>query len=115
MQEKEKSNIEQLVEQTTGYLDTQRELVKLVVAEKSASVLSALAAGLLLFAVFFSASLFVAYCLAMLIGRYTDDPLYGFAAVALLYIVIGFVMYIKREQWLRMPIMNGIIKNIFKN
>ena len=108
-----KNKIDRLVEDSENYFKTKEELTKLVAAEKSSRIGSAMFSGIIIFFVFLSVLLFFSFSLAYLIAEYTGKLYIGFASVTLVYLLIGFLLYANRNRWLKIPMMNSMIKNFF--
>ena len=49
------------------------------------------------------------------IGYLTENFAVGFFVVTGIYLVIGSLLYIYRNKWLRKPFLNIIIKNLYDN
>jgi ABC-type polysaccharide/polyol phosphate export permease len=113
--ENEKTKVDDLITHVEEYFQTRQELVKLVAAEKSSSVLSSVVSNLVVLAIFFLVMVFASIALAYAISQYTGQAFAGFLAVAVLYLVMGIVLYAKQDQWLKTPMANAIIKNFFKH
>jgi hypothetical protein len=109
-----KNKINLLVEDTENYFKTREELTKLVAAEKGSRAASELFSGLIIFFVFLTVFLFLSFSLAYVIADYTGKTYYGFAAVTLMYLFIGILLYSNREKWLKIPMMNSVVKSFFK-
>ena len=109
-----KNKIDNLVEDAESYLKTREELTKLIAAEKSSRIASELFAGIIIAFVFLTVFLFLSFSLAYIIAEYTGKIYYGFAAVTLMYLLTGILLYANREKWLKVPMMNSMIKSFFK-
>jgi hypothetical protein len=56
--------------------------------------------------------LFASIGAAWLLGEYLNSPSIGFFSVAGFYLLVTFVLYINKEKWIRLPIINSILKKI---
>lgn len=96
------------------YLDNRIAYTKLSAAEKSSKLFANLAAiffsMLLLFFFIVFVSIAIAYALAKLTGEYY----WGFLIVAGIYLLIGIFVWSAKEKLLRLPIMNALLKQLFK-
>ena len=108
------TTIENLRNTAQEYIETQVKLFKLQAAEKVSALVATTAAYLILsvFLLFFLlfASIAGAYVLSEIIGR----PYAGFLIVSGIYLVIGLVIFLNREKLLRRPLLNAIIRQLFK-
>ena len=109
-----KVKINSLIEDSEKYLKTKEELAKLVAAEKASRAAAELFSGLIIFFVFLTVFLFLSFSLAYFIAEYTGKLYYGFGAVTLVYMILGILLYADREKWLKIPMMNSMIKSFFK-
>src|ERR1044071_7917182 len=112
--EQEPSKIDQLIDHVEEYVKTRQELNKMIAAEKSGMIVSSLVSGivlgLLFFFVFVFASIALSFGLAQLIGQ----TYAGFLVVAAFYLLIGVVLTVKKEKWLKSPVANAVVRNFFK-
>jgi hypothetical protein len=109
-----KNKIDRLVEDAESYFKTREELTKLVAAEKSSRMASEMFSGIIIFFVFLTVFLFLSISIAYLIAEWTGKIYYGFGAVTFIYLVTGILLYSNREKWLKVPMMNSMIKSFFK-
>ncbi|HTB51818.1 MAG TPA: hypothetical protein VK718_03510 [Ferruginibacter sp.] len=112
--ENQHSHIESLFEKTGEYFETKAELFKLRAADKSSDLISSVLSRLIIAFFISSCFLLVNIGLAILIGNSLGELYYGFFIVAGFYLVIIALLYSLRNKWLKVPISNLIIKNIFK-
>jgi hypothetical protein len=113
--ENEKTKVDHLLDHVEEYIKTRQELSKMIAAEKSSSIMSSLAANLVILSIFLFVLVFASIALAYGISQYAGEAFAGFLAVAVLYLLIGIVLYIKQDKWLKTPVANAVIKNFFKN
>jgi hypothetical protein len=110
----EKSKVDLLIKHVGAYVETKKELLELVVVEKSSAIISSLAAALLIIFLFLLVLIFASIALAYGISQWAGQAFAGFLAVAGLYLVIAVVLVVFQERWLKTPIMNAIIRSIYK-
>jgi hypothetical protein len=115
MLEEEKTNIDHLFAHIEAYLKTRQELGKLVAAEKTSAVASTIFSSLIIFALFFFVIVFASVALAYGLAMYFGETVYGFLAVAGLYLLAAIILSVNRKKWIETPVMNAVIKNFFKN
>ncbi len=106
--------IEELFEKAGEYGKTSIELLKLKSIDKSASVISSLAVKIVLLiivAMFISSiSIGIALWMGELLGR----SYYGFFVIAGFYALITLVLYLFRDQWIKKPVNESMIKKLLQ-
>ncbi len=108
------SLVEELIDKAEAYGKTTLELYKCNVVSTSAEVFSSLIAKLVLTLIIVLFLFMVNIGAALWIGELLNQPYYGFFIVALFYLVLGSLLYLLRNEWLKAPISNKIIKSIMK-
>ncbi len=101
-----------LLEKTKHYVMTTAELYKLKAIDKSADLISALAARIVifLFLVLFFLTLNVG--IILWIGETMGRAYYGFFIVAGFYALIAIVFYAFRDKWIKRQFRNVIVKQL---
>ena len=112
MFEKEKDRISSLFSNAQEYLRVKEALWKLTLIEKTSRVSSVLASFILIGSIFLFFFVFLSIALAYLLSEYYGKASIGFSLVALLFLFISLLLYIKREAWLIKPVMNSMIRNL---
>lgn len=108
------NHIEQLLESVNQYGKTSTELWKLKTVDKTAELLASTTKVLLLLFLFGISFLFCAIGLALFLGNiYTSMPL-GFLLTGLIFVLVGLLVYIMRNHWIKWPVRNAIIHAILK-
>ncbi|PWT76794.1 MAG: hypothetical protein C5B59_05555 [Bacteroidetes bacterium] len=107
--------IEETVAHLKTYVSTKIEEAKLSAADRVSDVLSVFIAKLLTSLLFFLFVLFASTSAAYAIGSKLGRTWLGFLIVALSYLLLGWIVWIARERLLRIPIMNSIIRRLFKD
>ncbi len=113
--EKAFAKAEELADTIKEYVNTRIESVKLNVAEKSSVVIANVLAGMVLAVVFLFFIIFASTALAFGLGEWIGRTWAGFLIVGCLYLLAGIVVWYAREKIIRMPIMNALIKQLFRN
>ena len=108
------TTIEMLFEKAEDYTRTTVELVKLNTVDKTADVLSSLLSRLTVSIVFVMFAFLVNIGLSLWIGELLGKVYYGFFIVSSAYFLISIMLYIYKDQWLKMPISNFIIVKMLK-
>src|SRR5687768_3180151 len=109
------SKIEELVGHVNDYINTQIDLAKLTAAEKISSVLAGIIAGAIAAMVFVFFLVFGSLATAYALSAWIGIGYAGFLIVAGFYLLLGIIVWLSRERLIRVPIMKGIIRELFKN
>lgn len=106
------NKIENLISNAKEYAETRYELALLNIQDKIAELVSSIAS----LAVIGILSVFVLFFLsagaAWWIGSVTNNPSMGFFCIAGFYLLLTVVIYLSRNSWIKLPIINAIIKKI---
>ena len=113
--EKTFEKAEELASSVKDYLDTRLESVKLSVAEKTSAVLSNVLAGIVVALVFFLFMVMAGAALAFGLGEWLGSTWAGFAIMVGVYLLLGIIVWLARVKIIRLPIMNALIRQLFKN
>ena len=97
-----------------SYVNTQLQLVKLTIYEKSARAVALLALGLALFFTLLFALLFIFLSLGFFLSDLLGSSTLGFSAVALAYILLFTVLLLLRKRISR-KIEDTVIKELTKD
>jgi hypothetical protein len=112
--EDEDSPLKTFFERAEEYGKIKVELYKLKAIKKTAEVTSSAASGLVisvLIALFF---LIVNIGIALWLGEVFGKSYYGFFIVSGFYAILGVLVYIFRDQWIKTPISNSIAEHALK-
>ncbi len=112
--EEERSHIEVLVDKTGDYARKKVELYKLKIVDKSADVVSTIAADITIISILVLFILIVNIGLALWLGELLGKNYYGFFCVAGFYALSGIIFYSFREKLIKHPVRNSIIKHALK-
>ena len=108
------STIEILLEKAENYTRTSIELAKLNLVDKSSDVLSSLISRLAIAIVFVMFILLFNLGLSFWIGEMLGNFFYGFFIVSAFYLIISIVLYSYKDQWIKIPVSNFIIRKMLK-
>jgi Putative Actinobacterial Holin-X, holin superfamily III len=114
MMENAFARAEEITDNIKEYINTRIESVKLGVAEKSSAVIANLVAGAVVAVVFFFFIIFTGIALSFALGDWIGKTWAGFLIVATLYLLIGIIVWMVRGKLIRLPIMNAMIQQLFK-
>jgi len=112
--ENQESPVEQLIEKAEDYVKTTFELYKCQAVSNASDFITDIAAKMFLtiFMVMFLSMVNIGA--ALWIGKLLEEPYYGFFIVALFYLLVGLAVYLFRNDLLKTPISNSIIKSFMK-
>ena len=112
MFEKEKDRILELFTNAQDYIKIKEALWKLTLIEKTSRASSVVLSFVLIGSVFLFFFVFISIALAYYLTEYYGKASIGFSLVALLFLCISVLLYIKRDAWLIRPVMNSMIRNL---
>ena len=107
--------IEDLVDHVKEYVHVRVDETRLGLAERSSGVISSLIVGGVLTGIFAMAFFFVFAAAALLLGRMLEDLVMGCLIVAAFLGFAGLIVWWSRQRLIRIPIMNAILDELFKN
>src|SRR5665647_2064563 len=109
--ENQSSPIESLIERVKSYVETRIDLLRLKAIDKSSSFLSLLISMIVVVLISFIFIMMLSIGVALLLGNLLGKLYYGFFIVAGFYLILGIVLFVFRNKWLKTPIANSMIKN----
>jgi hypothetical protein len=107
-------SVEELFQRTGEYLETRVDLVKLKAIDKSSDVISSLAASIVMILVFLLFILSVNIGVAIWIGDSLGKTFYGFFIVAGFYAIVGLILFLVKDKWIKGPVSKLIIEKVIK-
>lgn len=108
------TTIEMLFEKAENYTKTTVELARLNVVDKTADVVSSLISRIAVSIVFAMFAFLVNIGLSLWIGELVGKIYYGFFIVSSFYLLIAIILYIFKNEWIKMPISNFMIVKMLK-
>jgi hypothetical protein len=108
----EKNKIEKMFTNIKDYAETRLDIVVLNIQDKATGVISSIASAVILGSLALIVLMFVSIGAAWSLGQYLKSPSIGFFSVGGFYIIVAAVLYINREKWIKLPIINSILKKI---
>jgi len=106
--------MESLLEKVEQYSITSIELIKLKAIDKIAEVVSNLVSRLAIAIIVALFTVIANIGLALWLGEITGKVYYGFFILAGFYALLGILMGIFRNQWIKTPVSNSIIRSSLK-
>ena len=113
--DKPKPEMEEIVEDLKSYINTNLELYKMKATEKGAEIASQAIINIIMGVMASMALLFVSLALAFSLSAYFDKMYLGFLIVGGLYALIGFVIYLSKDTWLKGTLVDNIIKSVYSH
>jgi hypothetical protein len=107
--------VETLFERAEEYSNTTVELIKLNAIRKSADVASSLIARLAILLIVALCILIISIGVALYLGGLLGKAYDGFFIIGALYGLIGILLHAFRQQWIKYPICDSIIKQLLKH
>jgi len=108
----EKNKLEKMFTDIKDYAETRFDIVVLNAQDKATHVISSMASAVILGTLGFFILLFLSVGAAWSLGEYLHSPSIGFFSIAGFYLLVALILYLNREKWIKMPIINSIIKKI---
>ncbi len=112
--EDQEHDIDILLSDAGDYVETRTTLWKLKAIESLSDVSGELASGLALIGIASVVVLILSAGLALLIGYWIGRSFYGFFIIGGLYAIVGLIFFAFRDQWLKSPFSNMLIRKILK-
>ena len=108
------AKVEELADHVKDYVQTKIASTKLNAAAKTSKLFSNLVAGFIVAGVFLIFVIFGSMAAALALSAWLGKMYAGFLIVAGIYLLAGIVVWGSRERLLRIPIMNSMINQLFK-
>jgi uncharacterized membrane protein YqjE len=107
-----KVELETFIRHAKEYAETRYDLAVINVQEKTTDIISTISSALIVGILILFTLLFTSIGAAWYIGQIIGNPSSGFFCVALFYLVLSVIIIIFRDTWIRIPIINFMIKKI---
>ncbi|GAB2776229.1 hypothetical protein GCM10027275_19220 [Rhabdobacter roseus] len=110
-----KTKAEETLNHAVGYAEARWNLIALKLSDRTARAATAFVVGIVLgvLAIFFL--LFISVSIALALGGLLNNVAVGFLIVALLYALIGIIIFSNRMKLLFFPIMNYLLATFYKD
>lgn len=109
------AKVEEMAEHVKEYVNNHITSAKLSIAEKTSGVLSNIIAVAIVLMIFVFFTIFSSVALAFVFAKLTGEYYWGFLIVAGIYLLIGVLVWTLRVRLLKLPIMNAILQQLFKD
>jgi len=107
--------VEDLFDHAREYVNIRVNEAKLAVAERVSAVMAMVIATAVVNIIFLLGLIFASAAGAFALGIWLKSYWLGFLVVAGLYFLAGLLVWGAKERMIRVPIMNAIIRQLFKN
>lgn len=107
-------NMKKLVDEAKDYYEVKKKVIKLKAADALSESAGNTVAYIALAVIGLFTLMFFSISLALGLGWALGNNLWGFLIVTAIYITAGIVVYYRKEQMIRIPILNGLLKSLFK-
>lgn len=108
----EKNKLEQLFFDMKEYAETRFDIAVLNVQDKVAEVLSSMASAIVAVVFLVFIIFFISVGAAWWIGQALENPAAGFFCIAGFYLLVAIVVLMNKEKWIKLPIINALLKKI---
>ena len=106
-------NLDELLEKAEDYTEEKINLLKLKAARHTANMASGLAFSLLFYSILVMAIILLNIGLALWVGQWLNNSVYGFFILAAVYLLLAFILKAFRKPQIENGIKNNIIQKIF--
>ena len=103
-----------LFNKTTEYLETRVELLRLNVVSKPSDIISSLVSKIVMVGIGCMVVILISIGFAIWLGTFFNRMYLGFFAVGVFYIIIILVLFFGRNNLIKSPIKDSLIKNLLK-
>lgn len=107
------NQVEALFEEFKDYVSLRLQITQLKYSSKTSLVTSSVLTYMLISMVVFFFVLVLTIGIALCIGNLLGEWYLGFLIMAGIYLMLGLVIFTFRNRWIRIPLNNLIIKEIF--
>lgn len=113
--ESPQTRINDLTGHIREYIETQIDIVKLDAADATASAASSMVSWIAITILGLFTLILLSIGGAIGLGYILENFAVGFFIVAAFYLLVTLILYFNRHNWIRIPLVNVIIKNIYNN
>jgi Putative Actinobacterial Holin-X, holin superfamily III len=109
------ARVEDLAAHVREYVNNRIDSVKLSAAEKSSKLMANMIAKMAVLLIFVFFIVFASIALAYGLAKLTGEFYWGFLMVAGAYLLLGWIVWLLKEKIIRLPMMNAMLKQLFKD
>lgn len=111
--EQDGPDLSKIIQKVNEHVDTRMEYLRLIVAEKTATVISRTATVFILITLFVLFFLFTNIAAAMWIGKYFENYAIGFGGVSVFYLVLAVIYLLLRKTVFEKKVENMVLKSLY--
>lgn len=115
MEETGNKGLEELIEKIKEYFNTRIKLGKLTLIEKSVLIFASLITDGFVAVFLILAFLFISLGLGFYFSELLGNSFGGFFIMAIFYFLVAIIIYLSKDKYLEKPIIESMIKKIFKD
>lgn len=108
----EKHKVEKLFADVKEYAETKLDLAALNIQDKSSEILASAASVVTLGIAVLFVLLFLSLGAALIIGHVAHNTSIGFFSVAGFYLIVFILLFVYRDKWIKIPVVNSILRKI---
>jgi len=108
----ENSKVDRLIGNVIEYAEARFDIIAIDTQDKVTEIMASAAAIAVVGVFFILTLLLISIGAAMYISSYFESPFIGFLYVAAFYLLLGTLLYIKRRSWVKLPVINSLLKKI---
>ncbi|CAN5623095.1 hypothetical protein BH11BAC2_BH11BAC2_10990 [soil metagenome] len=108
----EETKVEKFISTLKQYTETRIDIIILNLQDKVSEVLSSFVSGFIIALLTFMVIVFASLGFAWWIGQHYENYLIGFFAVAGIYLIVVAIVYLNRDNWIKGPVINALLKKI---
>lgn len=98
--------ISQLVVELKKYVELQKRGLQIDFVDKLSKLMAAIVMGAVIFLIGVIALVFASMALSAAIAPHVGGTTYGNAIIFFIYVLVGLLVYAKRQTWIEAPIVN---------
>ena len=112
--ENQVNTFEGLFNKTTDYLETRLELIRLKATGKTSELISSLVSRIVIICIGCMVLVLFSIGFAIWLGTVLNKMYLGFFAVGIFYMLIILILFLGRNQLIKTPVKDLMIKNLLK-
>jgi hypothetical protein len=108
-----KDKAENIFDEITTYAEARWNLGVLNASSKAADSISTIATTLVMGAIGIMVLIFLSIAAALFIGVFLNNLALGFLAVGIFYAIVGVIVYVIKDKYIKIPVINTFIKKFY--
>jgi uncharacterized membrane protein YqjE len=112
--EKEEANskVDRLLGNIVEVAETRFDLVAINIQDKMTEIFATGATFAIVGVLFFFTLMLASIGVAIFLSDYFNSSFMGFLCIAGFYLLLAFVVYLNRKTWIKLPVVNTLLKKI---